>query len=57
MNFQLIINLLFLVCFDIVLFFLQKYKNAVRKVCKELTKGEGQEEDQENQLNFDLSVR
>ena len=59
MNFQLMINLLFLVCFDIVffLFILQKYKNAVRKVCKELTKGEGQEEDQENQLNFDLSVR
>ena len=51
--------MLFLVCFDIVffLFILQKYKNAVRKVCKELTKGEGQEEDQENQLNFDLSVR
>lgn len=58
MNFQLIINLLFLACFDIFLkFILQKYKNAVRKVCKELTKGEGQEEDQENQLNFDLSVR
>ena len=58
MNFQPIINLLFLVCFDIFfLFILQKYKNAVRKVCKELTKGEGQEEDQENQLNFDLSVR
>ena len=50
--------MLFLACFDIFLkFILQKYKNAVRKVCKELTKGEGQEEDQENQLNFDLSVR
>ena len=59
MNFQLIINLLFFSLFwhCFFLFILQKYKNAVRKVCKELTKGEGQEEDQENQLNFDLSVR
>lgn len=38
-------------------FIYKKYKNAVRKVCKELAKGEEQEEDQENRLNFDLSAR
>ena len=43
--------------FDFVFVLGKKYKNAVRKVYKELEQNRQQEEDQENVIAFDFNTR